>query len=149
MGTSSGATSRFIRHSHHHVTGYEAGNSNAGVCNTPFRPLPSYAAADIARWGFNAAALSISWQNLEPTPPTYDAVKQRLIHHYDRVALYEQVWSRPVQDVAKTYGISGVRLGKVCRTLQVPVPPRGYWARMRSGLCGEEAAAAEVQWAAA
>lgn len=29
--------------------------------------------------------------------------------------------------------ISGVRLGKVCRTLSIPVPPRGYWAHVRSG----------------
>lgn len=52
---------------------------------------------------------------------------------YDRATLYEQVWCQPVQQVAEAYGISGVRLGKVCRTLDVPVPPRGYWARMRSG----------------
>jgi hypothetical protein len=57
----------------------------------------------------------------------------RLMCRYDRVALYEQVWAQPVQDVAKAYGISGVRLGKVCRTLEVPVPPLGYWARVRSG----------------
>jgi ankyrin repeat protein len=57
----------------------------------------------------------------------------RLMRRYDRAALYEQVWSHPVRDVATAYGISGVRLGKVCRMLQVPVPPRGYWARVRSG----------------
>jgi hypothetical protein len=57
----------------------------------------------------------------------------RLMRRYDRAALYEQVWSQPVRDVATAYEISGVRLGKVCRTLQVPVPPRGYWARVRSG----------------
>lgn len=57
----------------------------------------------------------------------------RLMSRYDRATLYEQVWSQPVQEVAKTYGISGVRLGKVCRILEVPVPPRGYWARVRSG----------------
>ena len=39
----------------------------------------------------------------------------RLMRRYDRAALYEQVWSQPVQDVAKSYGISGVGLGKVCR----------------------------------
>jgi hypothetical protein len=49
------------------------------------------------------------------------------------IALYEQVWARPVRDVARSYGISDVRLGKVCRKLRVPVPPRGYWARVRSG----------------
>jgi hypothetical protein len=57
----------------------------------------------------------------------------RLMCQYDRGALYERVWAQPVQDVAKGYGISGVRLGKVCRTLNIPVPPRGYWARVRSG----------------
>ncbi len=57
----------------------------------------------------------------------------RLMGRYERAALYKQVWSQPAQDVAKAYGISGVRLGKVCRTLDVPVPPRGYWARVRSG----------------
>lgn len=58
---------------------------------------------------------------------------RRLLCDYDRAALYEQVWSQPVLTVAKTYGVSGVRLGKVCRLLHVPVPPRGYWARVRSG----------------
>jgi hypothetical protein len=57
----------------------------------------------------------------------------RLTRLYDRGTLYDQVWSRPVLDVAKGYRISGVRLGKVCRALSIPVPPRGYWARARSG----------------
>jgi hypothetical protein len=57
----------------------------------------------------------------------------RLMRQYDRETLYDQVWSKPVLDVAKGYRISGVRLGKVCRALRIPVPPRGYWARVRSG----------------
>jgi hypothetical protein len=52
---------------------------------------------------------------------------------YDRKALYDQVWSQPVQVVARSYGVSGVALAKTCRKLQIPVPPRGYWARIRSG----------------
>ncbi len=61
--------------------------------------------------------------------------RARLMRRYDRTALYEQVWSQPVQHVAKSYGISGVRLGKVCRTLQVPVPPRatGYVSGTATG----------------
>ncbi len=47
---------------------------------------------------------------------------ERLMRRYDRRALYDQVWSHPVQEVAKGYGISGVRLGKVCRALNIPVP---------------------------
>jgi hypothetical protein len=57
----------------------------------------------------------------------------RLMTRYDRAALYDQVWSQPVPLVAKSYGISGVRLGKICRQLNVPVPQRGYWARVRNG----------------
>ena len=57
----------------------------------------------------------------------------RLLRHYGRAALDHQVWAEPVQNVPQAYGISGVRLGKVCRTLEVPVPPRGYWARVRKG----------------
>jgi hypothetical protein len=55
---------------------------------------------------------------------------------YDRAVLYEQVWSGPVQEVAQAHGVSGVRLGKVCRLLRVPVPPRGYCARVRGGQTG-------------
>jgi hypothetical protein len=57
----------------------------------------------------------------------------RLLGRYDRTALYDQVWSRPASEVSKSYGISGVMLGKVCRKLMVPVPPRGYWARVQNG----------------
>lgn len=57
----------------------------------------------------------------------------RLLKRYDRAALYDQVWSRHIYEVAKSYGISDVRLGKVCRKLSVPVPPRGYWARVQHG----------------
>ncbi len=56
-----------------------------------------------------------------------------LLQRYDRKVLYEQVWSEPALTVAKSYGVSSVWLGKVCRQLNVPVPPRGYWARVRSG----------------
>jgi ankyrin repeat protein len=58
---------------------------------------------------------------------------KRLLQDYDRNVLYEQVWSEPALTVAKGYGVSSVWLGKVCRLLNVPVPPRGYWARVRSG----------------
>jgi hypothetical protein len=52
---------------------------------------------------------------------------------YEREKLYEEVWNEPALVVAKRYGISGVALGKTCRKLVVPLPPRGYWARVRAG----------------
>jgi hypothetical protein len=52
---------------------------------------------------------------------------------YDRNLLYEQVWADPVQTVAKSYGVSGVYLARICRQLSVPLPPRGYWAKVHAG----------------
>ncbi|WP_339753982.1 hypothetical protein [uncultured Marinobacter sp.] len=50
-----------------------------------------------------------------------------------RESLYEEVWAEPVSRVAPRYGISGVALGKVCRKHKVPLPPRGYWAKINAG----------------
>jgi hypothetical protein len=57
----------------------------------------------------------------------------RITVTYDRTTLYEEVWKDPVTSVAKRYGISDVALRKVCRKLTVPVPPLGYWTRVRHG----------------
>jgi hypothetical protein len=56
-----------------------------------------------------------------------------LLHHYNREELYEKVWSEPSRNVARQYGFSDVRLGKVCKALWVPVPGRGYWAKKAAG----------------
>ena len=47
--------------------------------------------------------------------------------------LYEQVWTRPLRDIAKDYSLSDVGLGKICRRLNIPVPGRGYWAKKNAG----------------
>ena len=51
---------------------------------------------------------------------------------YDREKLYKEVWKEPALIVAKRYGVSSVALAKACRKLSVPLPPRGYWARVRA-----------------
>ena len=53
---------------------------------------------------------------------------------YDREELYGEVWKEPVSVVAKRYGVSDTALAKVCRRLNVPLPPRGYWAKLRAGV---------------
>lgn len=50
-----------------------------------------------------------------------------------REALYEKVWSTPMQRLAAEFGFSDRGLAKLCRRHQVPVPPRGYWARLQAG----------------
>jgi hypothetical protein len=51
----------------------------------------------------------------------------------ERETLYEQVWSTPMIQLAKQYGLSDRGLAKVCQRLHVPVPGRGYWARLQHG----------------
>ncbi len=50
-----------------------------------------------------------------------------------REDLYELAWSKPMTELAKDFGISDVALAKRCRKLGVPVPGRGYWARVAAG----------------
>lgn len=52
---------------------------------------------------------------------------------YHRETLYDEVWENPVSTVARQYGVSDVALHKICKTLDVPVPARGYWAKIRAG----------------
>ena len=52
---------------------------------------------------------------------------------YNREKLYEEVWAKPVVKVAVQYGVSDVAIHKICKSLNVPVPPRGYWSKIRAG----------------
>ncbi len=52
---------------------------------------------------------------------------------WDRNALYEEVWSTPMATLAEKYGISDVGLAKNCRKLSIPLPGRGYWAKISAG----------------
>jgi hypothetical protein len=50
-----------------------------------------------------------------------------------RDQLYQLVWSKPMRHLAKDYGVSDRAMAKLCARNQVPVPPRGYWAKKKSG----------------
>lgn len=50
-----------------------------------------------------------------------------------REELYEQVWSEPMQTLARKYGMSDRGLAKNCAHMRVPVPGRGYWAKKAVG----------------
>lgn len=52
----------------------------------------------------------------------------------ERKKLYAQVWSQPMSKLAPTYGISDVMLKKICRQLNIPTPPRGYWAKVQNNI---------------
>jgi len=50
-----------------------------------------------------------------------------------RSELYGKVWATPMTKLAAELGISDVGLAKACRRHAVPVPPRGYWAKLKAG----------------
>lgn len=50
-----------------------------------------------------------------------------------RVELFELVWSKPMTHLAKELGPSDVGLRKICIKYGIPLPPRGYWARLQVG----------------
>lgn len=50
-----------------------------------------------------------------------------------RSELYARVWTMPITRLADELGISNVGLAKACRRHAVPVPPRGYWAKLKAG----------------
>jgi integrase len=64
-------------------------------------------------------------------PANAQAVRYR--HYFKRETLYELVWTAPVMEVARRLGVSDVAVAKLCRRANIPVPGRGYWARVEAG----------------
>ena len=50
-----------------------------------------------------------------------------------RVELFELVWSKPMTHLANELGLSDVGLRKICVKYGIPLPARGYWARLQVG----------------
>lgn len=54
-------------------------------------------------------------------------------HILTRQELYDLAWSEPMQNLAKRFSISDRGLAKICAAANIPVPPRGYWAKLQAG----------------
>jgi hypothetical protein len=52
---------------------------------------------------------------------------------FTRSALYELVWSEPMQSIARGFSLSDRGLAKICASANIPVPARGYWAKLEAG----------------
>jgi hypothetical protein len=50
-----------------------------------------------------------------------------------REQLYEDVWSTPATSLMAKYKVSATYLVRICARLNVPRPPRGYWAKLKFG----------------
>ncbi|WP_396214389.1 tyrosine-type recombinase/integrase [Gemmatimonas sp.] len=55
------------------------------------------------------------------------------LHALSRKELYERVWTKPIEQVAKGLDVSDVLVHKRCSKLNIPTPPRGYWQRKARG----------------
>ncbi|WP_378946642.1 hypothetical protein [Mesorhizobium sp. ANAO-SY3R2] len=53
---------------------------------------------------------------------------------FTRQELYDLVWSTPIATLAEQFDISDRGLAKTCQRYHVPVPGRGYWAKVEAGL---------------
>ena len=50
-----------------------------------------------------------------------------------RRELYDLIWSVPITNLSKKYGLSDVGFANICKKHNIPRPLRGYWARIASG----------------
>lgn len=50
-----------------------------------------------------------------------------------RKELYDLVWSEPMTTVCKRFGITDNGLRKHCKSMNIPTPPIGYWAKLQNG----------------
>lgn len=58
---------------------------------------------------------------------------QQKARRVTREELYAAVWQKPMSRLADDFGITGNGLAKICDRLDVPYPPRGYWAKKEAG----------------
>lgn len=56
-----------------------------------------------------------------------------MAHEFTRAALHALVWSEPMQKLAKQFSLSDRGLAKICAAADIPVPARGYWAKLQAG----------------
>jgi hypothetical protein len=72
----------------------------------------------------------------EPPPepgPIVQIIACRALRLLSREELFELVWSYPVQQVAKQFGVSDKAVAKRAAVIGVPVPPRGFWTKKHLG----------------
>ena len=71
-------------------------------------------------------------------PDEDDQDKFPLMHYGDnqqkqREELYQKVWEKPISEAAKDEHIADATFRNRCKKLEVPIPDRGYWAKLKAG----------------
>lgn len=55
-----------------------------------------------------------------------------------RKQLYELVWSKPMTQLAKEFGLSDNGLRKICKKHDIPLPKMGHWQKVQHGKKSEQ-----------
>ena len=55
-----------------------------------------------------------------------------------REKLYDEIWTEPTTKVSKRHGVSDSYLIRILKNLNIPRPPRGYWAMVAAGIHPEK-----------
>ena len=50
-----------------------------------------------------------------------------------RAELHARVWAEPMNLLGPAFGLSGNCLKNICERHDIPIPPRGYWAKKAAG----------------
>ncbi|GLB47699.1 hypothetical protein [Neptunitalea lumnitzerae] len=51
----------------------------------------------------------------------------------DRLELYNLIWSTPVTHILTDLNISNTNFKKICKDFHIPLPPNGYWQKIKFG----------------
>jgi len=55
-----------------------------------------------------------------------------------REKLYDEIWTEPITKVSKRYEVSDSYLVRILKSLNIPRPPKGYWAMIAVGIQAEK-----------
>jgi len=52
---------------------------------------------------------------------------------FERKALYEEVWATSLSTLGPKYGLSDNGLRRICKAMNIPLPPAGHWTKVAAG----------------
>ena len=54
-------------------------------------------------------------------------------HETSQKRAVDLVWTEPMTTICKRFGLSDNGLRKHCKSMNIPTPPTGYWAKIKFG----------------
>ena len=57
-----------------------------------------------------------------------------------RAQLHQLIWSQPMTEIARAYGVRGQHIANACDEHEIARPPAGYWQKLEYGKAVESVA---------